>query len=159
MRYDHHAYCKMISDRLKPIKGYLQSDSEEAPVAINTRLKQAKPPMLVSVEEDDYDFELDPNETLVSDRSFAILVLDKAEKGQVENIRRVKKNCSEWGKEIIAKIMLDHLADEDGLDALQPDSFSMEPVGPFGDYLYGMIIRFSHNAPIPFTLNQNHWEP
>lgn len=158
MKYDHHAYCESISRALKPINGYLQSDSEEAPVAINTRLKQAKPPMLVSVAEDDYDFTLDPNETLFSDRSYAILVLDKADKGQIENIRRAKEKCAELGKEIIAKIMMDYTEEKGGLNDLQPDSFTMEPVGPFGDFLYGMLIRFTHNAPMEYVLNPKLWQ-
>lgn len=157
MKYDHHSYCEILSEALLPIRGFLMSDSEEDPAEINKRLKAAKYPVLVSVAEDEYDFTLTESETLNSERTYVILILDKAEKGQLDMIRDVKKNCTAYAQQICAKLLLDHTGDRAGLTGLVPDSISLSPAGPFGDFLYGMLIRFTLKDWESYELNENMW--
>ncbi len=85
-------------------------------------------------------------------------VLDKAEVGKVEDIRRAHDRCLKIGFEILARMVVD-LKGEKMVPGTRftIDDVKYDPVGPMASTHYGYTFRFPITCPFGFTVDSGNW--
>jgi hypothetical protein len=89
---------------------------------------------------------------------YEFTVLLQTENGDARTVMAASNSCKLILKKIISKMMLDYEASANGLDALDPDSFKIEPVGPIRENFYGAALLFSLATGLDYRYNPEDWE-
>lgn len=157
MKYDHYTYGRMIAGRLKGINDFLESVGDEDPAEIDSRILNAKLPMLIAVDGCDTDFQLHDDEHLTGYRTYVFILLDRAPDSHFRSILEARKRCLELSGHIVGRLFHDYIDEAGGLEYLDTESIKVSPVGPFGDNLYGLSLEFSINPPMSYVLDPTVW--
>jgi hypothetical protein len=162
--YNHFEYGEMLATRLKAIRHsadrprFYKSVETDARADIEQRLSEAKGTILIAHDSLGSDFEYKNADSLMESMPYEFDVLLQTENGDARTVIAASNSCKLILKNIISKMMLDYEGSANGLDALDPDSFKIEPIGPIRDNFYGAALLFSIATGLDYRYNTEDWE-
>ncbi len=162
--YNHFEYGEMLATKLKAIRHsadrprfYKSADTDKF-ADIEQRLSEAMGTILIAHDTFASDFEYKNSDSLMESMPYEFAVLKQTENGDVRTVMAASDSCKLILKQVISKMMLDYEASANGLDALDPDSFKIEPIGPIRDNFYGAALLFSLATGLDYRYNPENWE-
>ncbi|OJU35115.1 MAG: hypothetical protein BGN96_05130 [Bacteroidales bacterium 45-6] len=162
--YNHFEYGEMLATKLKAIRHsadrprFYKSVETDARADIEQRLSEAKGTILIAHDSLMSDFEYKNADSLMESMPYEFDVLLQTESGDARTVMAASDSCKNILKQIISKMMLDYEASANGLEALDPGSFKIEPIGPVRDNFYGAALLFSLATGLDYRFNPEDWE-
>lgn len=164
MGYNHFEYGEMLATKLKAIRHsadkprfYKSADTDKF-ADIEQRLSEAMGTILIAHDTFASDLEYKNSDSLMESMPYEFAVLKQTENGDVRTVMAACSYCKVILKQVISKMMLDYEASTNALDALDPDSFKIEPIGPVRDNFYGAALLFSLATGLDYRYNPEDWE-
>lgn len=162
-KYNHFSYGETIARTLKPIghsdtqKHYFKATEQDEIDTVSQWISQARGVLLIAIDGAESSFEWNSSDSLMEQPLYLFAVVKQTTGDNPASIFEAQQYCKRIGEQIIAHLMQDFHADKNGVGLLDPSSFRMKGFGPVGENFYGVLLGFSFNQGINYTIDPRLW--
>ncbi len=163
MQYNHFSYMEKLARRLKAVahtdndchffRATEQTELEE----LTANISSVHGTIIIAIDGSDISFNNPDSDNLVARPEYMVVVASQTESTDSATIIDAQKKCSEISLQIIAKILQDAQAFQNGCRYVDEKSFNVEGIGPIADNFYGVILSFSLEVGLNFQIDAEMW--
>lgn len=160
--YNHVEYGRDLTLKMKIFehqadKAFHQSTNSDTLLSISQQLSDIDYAVLVAIDGKDSAFEDNGAEVLIEKPQYFFLLLIPADGDDSLDIMAKQEIAKQNAIQIIAKMMADKAGRKNGLDALLPETFMINSIGPIGLELYGVVLSFNLENNTDYQINNEFW--
>lgn len=163
-RYNHFEYFENIARKLKSIKHsdekphFFRATDQDEPQDLEQRLSSASGMLLIAIDGAESTFGWKISDSLMEQPLFHFAIVEQTEIGNSSTIFNAQSNCKKNAMQVIARMMNDYHNHTKGMDLLDPASFTMQGFGPIRNSFYGVMVDFSFEQGVDYTINDELWD-
>lgn len=162
--YNHFQYSEKICKALKPFSwsqengSFFRATEQTELQELNENISNAQGLIMIAINPAASAFQFHNSDSLMRRIPYSMVIVNQTSSTDTDSIFNSQSKCENIAIEICSRIMCDARQYRNGCELIDPDSFTIEGIGPIGDNFYGVMLQFEAVQPVIYKPNQNLWK-
>lgn len=161
--YNHFHVSELLATRHKLIQStdydphFFRATERMDLTELNQNISAASGIIVIAIEMGDTSFQYQNSDQLSSRPVYKIVIASQTESSDSDTIFEAIKVSNHIAHDFIYRLMCFARTESHGCEAIDPNSFYIETIGPLGDLFYGVMLEFATHDLVNYSVNTNAW--
>lgn len=161
--FDIYTYGEKLARTLKAIGHtdnqcqYYEATDQTELHELEQNISSAQGTILIAIDGQTSGFSFDAD-SLIEKPFYSIVIAKQTQSTNAKTITLAQRECKAIMDQVIAKILNDAFNHHDDCDKVDVNTMTIGGFGPIGSVFYGVILDFSLNEGVNFTLKSEYWK-